>query len=75
MPRPTPDPTTPGGRIRVLREAAGLTQSALAAKVHVTQPAVAQWEANVTVPGRQSQALLADALRTTRDFLFGVLSA
>lgn len=60
-----------GGRIRALRQVKGWTQETLAKKVHVSQPAVAQWESNTTSPGRQSQALLAEALGCTRDFLFG----
>lgn len=65
------DPNTPGGRIRMLRQAKGLTQEALASKVFVTQSAVAQWETNRWVPSRQSQMLLASALDTNRHFLFG----
>lgn len=64
------DGTTIGGRIRMLRLAAGWSQETLATKVHVSQPAVAQWESNKWVPGRQSQFLLAEALGTTRQFLF-----
>lgn len=76
MPVKTPvDPNTPGGRIRVMRQAKELTQEALAARVYVTQSAVAQWETNRWVPSRQSQVLLAEALGTTRHFLFGELVA
>lgn len=62
---------TPGRRIRFLRESLGLSQEALAAKVFATQPAVSQWENDRWMPSRQSQALLATALNTTRSFLFG----
>lgn len=65
------DPNTAGGRIRLVREANGLTQAALASKVFVTQPAVAQWEANRWIPSHQSQVHLAEALGTTRHALFG----
>lgn len=65
------DWTTVGGRIRFLREAKGWTQEVLAKHVHVSQPAVAQWETNKWLPGRQSQFLLAEALGVTRAFLFG----
>lgn len=64
-----------GHRIRTLRDAHGLTQGALAAKVFVTQPAVSQWERGETMPGRATQDLLADALRTTRHRLFKELLA
>lgn len=70
MPKEAPDIQTPGGRIRFLRETKDLTQAALAAKVYVSQPAVAQWETNKWLPGRQSQMLLAEALGCTREFLF-----
>lgn len=66
---------TPGARIRFLRLAKGWSQETLAAKVMVSQPAVAQWEADTYVPGRQSQALLADHLDVSRTFLFGELDA
>jgi transcriptional regulator with XRE-family HTH domain len=69
------DPNTPGGRIRMMRQAKGLTQEALGSKVWVSQSAVAQWETNRWIPSRQSQALLAEALGTTRHFLFGELAA
>lgn len=62
---------TPGKRIRFLREALGLSQEALAAKVFVTQPALSQWENDKWLPGRQSQELLATALNTSKHFLFG----
>lgn len=67
----SPDPQTIGGRIRMLRQAQQLTQSALAEKVYVTQSAIAQWETNRWVPARQAQVDLAEALGTTRHFLFG----
>lgn len=66
-----PGLSTPGSRIRFLREAHGLTQKALAAKAYTTQPAVSQWERDLWLPGKQAQVLLAEALNTTRHFLFG----
>lgn len=59
-----------GQRIRTLREAFDLTQGALAARVHVTQPAVSQWENGQTLPAMPVQFAVADALRTTRSRLF-----
>lgn len=64
------DLATPGQRLRFLRETHGLTQKALAAKVYTTQPAVSQWERDRWLPGKQAQVLLAEALNTTRSFLF-----
>lgn len=59
-----------GIRIATLREMLGMTQSALAAKVYVTQPAISQWESGAVVPRRAMQFDLADVLRTTRSRLF-----
>lgn len=59
-----------GQRIAVARDLLELTQGALAAKVHVTQPAVSQWERGVTLPSKHVQFALADVLRTTRSRLF-----
>lgn len=66
---------TPGQRIKFMRKAKGWNQETLAAKVLVTQPAVSQWESDGVIPARQSQMLLAEALGTTREFLFGVHAA
>lgn len=58
-----------GERIRQARKAAGLNQSALAARVGVTQPAVANWESGVHDPRRMMLAKLAEALSTPLDWL------
>lgn len=68
---PLSELATPGQRIRFLRNALGLKQSQLANKVYATQPAVSQWESDTWVPHRSTQVLLAEALNTTRTFLFG----
>lgn len=62
---------TPGARIRFLRQAIGMTQKGLGAKVFATQAAVSQWETDRWLPSRATQLLIADALNTTRAFLFG----
>lgn len=59
-----------GRRIRTLRELHDMTQGALAQRVHVTQPAVSQWENGQTLPALPVQFTVADALRTTRSRLF-----
>jgi len=64
------DLDTPGKRIKFLRKSKGWTQETMARKVYVTQPAVAQWEADVCLPARPTQVLVAEALGTTRAFLF-----
>lgn len=62
-----------GDRIRTYREGKNLTQGALAAKVHVTQPAISQWERGLTMPTRPTQFALADALQVDRSWLFSEL--
>ena len=67
---PAPDiALTIGDRIRQARKAAGLNQSALAERVGVTQPAVANWESGVHDPRRVVLAKLADALDTPVEWL------
>lgn len=60
-----------GSRIRTLREAAGLTQSELAATAYVTRQSVGNWERENTLPDVQSLQLVAKALNTTVDGLLG----
>ena len=60
-----------GSRIRTLREAAGLTQSELAATAYVTRQSVGNWERGNTLPDVQSLQLVAKALNTTVDGLLG----
>lgn len=69
------DMTTSGERIRFLRVAAGLSQESLAKKVYATQVAVSYWERNLRTPSRATQMLLAEALGTSRLFLFGEAAA
>lgn len=66
---------TPGKRIKFLRRSKDLTQESLARTVFTTQATVARWEADEFRPGRQAQVLLAEALGTTRIFLFGEMVA
>jgi transcriptional regulator with XRE-family HTH domain len=61
--------TTIGDRIRQARKAAGLNQSDLAARIGVSQPAVANWESGVHDPRRLMLAKLADALGAPLDWL------
>ena len=75
---PTPtltDLNTPGKRITFLRQSKDWSQETLAARVHVTQPAVAHWEADRYLPSRQSRVLLAEAFGVTSAFLFGEMAA
>jgi transcriptional regulator with XRE-family HTH domain len=50
------------GRLRELREAAGLTQEQLAERVGVKREAIARWEANRREPGWSNVVALARAL-------------
>lgn len=54
-----------GGRLRELREAAGLTQQQLAERANVSARAVAQWEQGSREPGWSSILALAQALDVT----------
>lgn len=71
MPSPNPAPAlnSIGDRIRYARKSAGLNQAALAARVGVTQPAVANWESGVHDPRRMMLAKLAEALSTSLEWL------
>ena len=58
-------------KIREMRQAAGLTQAELAAKVKVNQTAVSQWERESVLPSCDKLPELAEALNCTIDALFG----
>ena len=60
-----------GERIRAARKQAGLNQTALAARVGVSQPAVATWESGVHDPRRLMIAKIAKALGVSSDWLGG----
>ncbi|MBB5519120.1 helix-turn-helix domain-containing protein [Amphiplicatus metriothermophilus] len=64
-------PATIGERIRLARKASGLNQAALAERIGVTQPAVANWESGVHDPRRLMLARLAEALAVPLDWLAG----
>lgn len=54
----------------MLRESRQLTQQGLAHLLHVTQPAISQWEMGKRVPPKATQFALADAFQTDRSWLF-----
>ncbi len=58
-----------GERIRQARKSRGLSQSDLASRVGVSQPAIANWESGVHDPRRLTLAKLADALEAPLDWL------
>lgn len=61
-PLPVPAPTL-GGRLRHLRLTAGLSQTALAARVNVSQSLVSRWEAGRATPTAEAHAALERVLR------------
>ncbi len=66
-----PEPQSMGDRIRHSRKEAGLNQSDLAARVGVSQPAVANWESGIHDPRRLMLAKIAEALKVSTDWLAG----
>ncbi len=62
-------PASIGDRIRSARKTIGLNQAALAERVGVSQPAVANWESGVHDPRRLVIIKLADALGVTPEWL------
>ncbi len=60
-----------GERIRLARKHAGLNQTALAIRVGVSQPAVANWEAGVHDPRRLMIAKISSALGVSPNWLAG----
>lgn len=62
--------TEVGERIRTLRESRELTQGYVAREVHVSQPAVSQWERGLKIPSTPTQYRLADLFHVQRSWLF-----
>ena len=58
-----------GNRLCELRKAAGLSQTQLGEKLHVTNKAVSKWENGKSMPGLNIVRTLADALNVTVDEL------
>lgn len=54
----------------MLRESRQLTQQGLAHQLHVTQPAISQWEMGKRIPPKPMQFALADVFQTERSWLF-----
>ncbi|MDZ7628977.1 MAG: helix-turn-helix domain-containing protein [Parvularculaceae bacterium] len=63
------EPRSIGDRIRHARKFAGINQADLAARVGVSQPAVANWESGVHDPRRLMLSKIADALGVSPDWL------
>lgn len=65
------DPATIGGRIRRARKSLGLAQGDLARRLEVSQPTVANWEADAHNPRQLMLAKLAHALEVSLGWLAG----
>ena len=65
------EPRSIGDRIRHARKETGLNQAELAARVGVSQPAVANWESGVHDPRRMMLAKIAAVLRVSPEWLAG----
>ncbi len=60
-------------KLKLLREEEGITQSALAEKLGVSQSAVAQWEAGTRVPTAGAIVAIARYFDTSADFILGIV--
>ena len=60
-----------GGRIKALREAAGLTQAELGKKVNKGESTVRMWELGKSEPDLDTTIKLAEVFDVTTDFLLG----
>ena len=67
MPTKAKSAQSVGARIRAEREASGLSQSDLAARVGVTRQTLASYEQGRTVPGLGTLRRLCDALGLDRE--------
>ncbi|HIU82221.1 MAG TPA: helix-turn-helix transcriptional regulator [Candidatus Ornithoclostridium faecavium] len=60
-------------KLKLLREEEGLSQSALAKALGVSQSAVAQWEAGTRKPTAQAVVAIARMFDTSADFILGLV--
>ena len=58
-------------RIKEIRKLRGMTQSALASSLGVTQQAVGKWEKGASAPDPQTVAALSEKLGVSADYLLG----
>ena len=59
-------------RIKALREQNGMTQTALAKKLHVTRSSVNAWEMGISIPSTALLIDMANLFHVSTDFLLGV---
>ena len=74
MPSTDQGANTLGGKIRVARRAAGLSQETLAEQLGVKQSSISQWERGHTRPSLEHLVPLAMALGTSLDVLLDATS-
>lgn len=61
-----------GRTIRELREAAGMTQDQLAARLGISKSSISFYELNVRIPGAVILANMASVFHVSTDYLLGV---
>lgn len=59
-------------RIKLLREAAGMTQTELAKKLGITRSSINAWEMGISVPSTQYIVELARMFKVSSDYLLGI---
>lgn len=59
-------------RIKMLRENAGMTQTAVARKLNVTRSSVNAWELGISVPSTALLVELAQLFGVSTDYLLGI---
>ncbi len=61
--------------IKLLRERANITQSALAKKLNISRSSVNAWEMGISAPSTQYIVELAEIFNVSTDYILGVTSA
>ena len=61
-------------RIRIIREARGMTQAELARKLDITRSSVNAWEMGISVPSTQYIVALAKLFKVSTDYLLDLKS-
>ena len=61
-----------GKRLRYLRESEGLSQSALARKLHLKRSTISAWEAGISHPQSVLLKDVAEYFHVSVDYLFGL---
>lgn len=59
-------------RIKLLREAAGMTQTELAKKLGITRSSINAWEMGISVPSTQYIVELSRLFKVSSDYILGI---